>query len=150
MSKQNVDDYLQQGIHGAKETKPDERRRFLGTIRERIVVALTKAEVRRKQIEAEFKQLLQENKDAHIYLNGNMNYASYSKYISLAEEMGVAYKIVTNKEYDTKYGLVLAYDYAIDKEDISLSKKPQPIAIEKQPTAEKSLVSFVKTLFGKK
>ena len=149
MSKQNVDDYLQQGIHGAKEINPDERRKFLGTLRERVVVALNKPEVRKKQIAPEFKRLLEENKGAQIFLNGNMSYSYYSKYIGLAEEMGVSYKIVTNKEHDSEYGLVLAYDYAIDKENISLAKTSEPI-IEQQPTESKGIVSIVKTLFRRK
>jgi uncharacterized protein YueI len=149
MSKQNLDDILQQGIHGAKQTKPDERRKFLGTIRERVVVALSKAEVRKKQIEPEFKQLLESNKGAQIYLNGNMNYTFYSKYITLAEGMKVPYKIVTNKEHDSEYGLVLAYDYAIDKQDISLSKKPN-VKIEEAPPEGTGIFSKVKMLFSKK
>lgn len=149
MVKQNVDDYLQQGIHGAKEIKPDERRRFLGTIRERVVVVLTKAEVRREQIEPEFMQLLKDNSSAQIFLNGNMNYTYYSKYIALAEKMNVAYKVVTNKEHDSEYGLVLAYDYAIDKEDITLSKQNKPI-FEEAPADKNGLFSFVKNLFQKK
>ncbi|MBY0097903.1 YueI family protein [Mesobacillus maritimus] len=149
MGKQNLDDILQQGIHGAKQTKPDERRKFLGTIRERVVVALSKAEVRKKQIEPEFKQLLESNKGAQIYLNGNMNYTFYSKYIALADGMKVPYKIVTNKEHDSEYGLVLAYDYAIDKEDISLSKKPI-VKIEEAPHEGTGFFTKVKTLFSKK
>jgi uncharacterized protein YueI len=149
MGKQNLDDILQQGIHGAKQTKPDERRKFLGTIRERVVVALTKAEVRKQQIDHEFKQLLEKNKEAQIYLNGNMNYTFYSKYIVLADRMKVPYKIVTNKEYDSEYGLVLAYDYAIDKEDISLSKKPK-VQIEEATNEGTGIFSKVKTLFSKK
>ncbi|MGM0902099.1 MAG: YueI family protein [Bacillota bacterium] len=151
MGKQNLDDILQQGIHGAKQTKPDERRKFLGTIRERVVVALTKAEVRKKQIEPEFKQLLETNKGAQIYLNGNMNYSFYSKYITLADGMKMPYKIVTNKEHDTEYGLVLAYDYAIDKEDITLSKKPNLKLDEALNENEGTgIFSKVKTLFSKR
>ncbi|SID83289.1 Uncharacterized conserved protein [Mycobacteroides abscessus subsp. abscessus] len=45
---QNVDDYVKQGMYGQKQTKPDERRKFLGTIRERIVIALTQPQVRRE------------------------------------------------------------------------------------------------------
>lgn len=145
----DIDDYIQQGIHGAKEIKPDERRRFLGTLRERVVVALTKAEVRSKQAESEFKRILEENKEAHVYLNGNMNYDALSKYIKLAEDLAVAYKIVTNKEHDSEYGLVLAYDYAIDKEDIALAKNKKIVAVE-EIEETKGFGSFIKSLLGKK
>ena len=42
MSKADLDEYLKQGMYGTKETNPDERRQFLGTIRERIEVRLLK------------------------------------------------------------------------------------------------------------
>ncbi|MBM4764541.1 DUF1694 domain-containing protein [Bacillus sp. B15-48] len=147
--KENIEEYLQQGIHGAKEIKPDERRRFLGSLRERVVVALTKAQVRQDTIELEFKRILEENKEAKLYLNGNMNYPALSKYIQLAEEKSVGYKIVTNKEHDSEYGLVLAYDYAIDKEDITLAKAKKNFPI-KTSTGGKGFGSFVKTLFRKR
>ncbi|WP_316252510.1 DUF1694 domain-containing protein [Bacillus aquiflavi] len=49
MVKPTVDDYLQKGIYGQKEIKPDERRKFLGTLRERVIVALKQSQVREKK-----------------------------------------------------------------------------------------------------
>ena len=50
MPKPNIDDYLNQGIYGTKETNPDERRQFLGTLRERIEVALTQGQVMEEKV----------------------------------------------------------------------------------------------------
>ena len=50
VKKPTVDEVLQQGIYGALETKPDERRKYLGTIRERIIVALKKSQVAESEI----------------------------------------------------------------------------------------------------
>ncbi|KKK36107.1 hypothetical protein WQ57_21255 [Mesobacillus campisalis] len=150
MGKQNVDDYLQQGIHGPKEIKPAERRRFLGTLRERVVVALTQGEVMGKKVQPELGMIFMENSEAHLYLNGNIPYSALSKYIKAAEDQGIAYTIVTNKEYNSEYGLVLAYDHAIDKEEITLVKRKKPVVQMKADTEGKGLLSKVKTLFGKK
>ena len=124
MSGSKVDEYLQQGIHGAKQTKPDERRRFLTTIRERVVIALTQAQVMKKGVEPEVTKLMDENLKAHLFLNGHISYSYLSKYIKEAEKRDIEFTIVTNKDYDSELGLVLAHNYAIDKEDIYLSKKP--------------------------
>lgn len=149
MAKDKLDEYLQQGMYGAKEVKPDERRRFLGTLRERVVVALTKPEVRRKQIAGEFKRLLEEHKEARLYLNGHMEYRAISKYIQLADQMSIEYKVVTNKDYDSRYGLVLAYDYAIDKEEITLSGGKKVFHVQ-APPANKGLFSFIKKIFKRR
>lgn len=123
MNKKTVDDILQEGIHGAKEIKPAERKEFLGTIRERVVVVLTQAQVLQKQIPNGFMDLLKTNKDAKLYLNGHINYSHLSKFVKAADELGIQFKIVTNKEYNSPNGLVLAYDHAINNENIMLMEQ---------------------------
>ncbi|WP_102272836.1 YueI family protein [Cytobacillus massiliigabonensis] len=138
MSK-NVDDYIQQGIYGEKQTKPDERRRFLGTLRERIVIALTQSQVREPGTYKQVEDALKENQKAHMYLNGNMSYGEFSKYIKAAGDYKVDYTIVTNKDHNSEIGLVLAYDHAIDKEDIYVKKET---GVQKQEKAKKKKGAF--------
>ncbi|MEK5037089.1 YueI family protein [Sporosarcina sp. FSL K6-3457] len=118
----NVDDYLQRGIYGAKETKPAERRKFLSTIRERVVIALTQAQVREPGTYQQVEEAMQGNREARLYLNGHMSYGEFSKYIKIASKYNIDFTIVTNKNHNSKMGLVLAYDYAIDKEEIYVKK----------------------------
>ncbi len=146
MSNSKLDDYLQQGIHGAKQTKPDERRRFLTTLRERVIIALSQGEVMRKGVEPEVEQLMDENREAHLFLNGNIAYTHLSEYIKAAEKRGIEFTIVTNKEYDSELGLVLAHDHAIDKEEIYLSKKVRPV-VQTSPKVKKK--GFFSKLFGR-
>ncbi|RSD29605.1 DUF1694 domain-containing protein [Mesobacillus subterraneus] len=141
-----MDEYLQQGIHGAKQTKPDERRRFLTTLRERVVIALTQGQVMKKGVEPQVEQMMDENPEAHLYLNGNISYPYLSEYIKAAEKRGIEFTIVTNKDYDSELGLVLAHDYAIDKEDIYLSNKPNPII---NPVMAKQKKGLFSKWFGK-
>ena len=126
MSKKNVDDILQEGIYGKKEINPEERRKFLGTLRERIVAALLQDQVREKEVYPELIELMKKNSQAKLYLNGSLNIAYLKKYITAAENHNLDYTIVINKNYGTDIGLVLAYDHAIDKEEIFLSKPQKP------------------------
>ncbi len=146
MGNSKLDDYLQQGIHGAKQTKPDERRRFLTTLRERVVIALTKGEVMRKGVEPEVEQLMDENREAHLFLNGNISYSYLSEYIKAAEKRGIEFTIVTNKDYDSELGLVLAHDHAIDKENIYLGKK-KPVIQTAAANKKKGLLSGLGKFF---
>ena len=123
MKKTTVDEVLQQGIYGPLETKPDERRKFLGTLRERIVVALTKSQVGETAVYPQVEQNMKEKPQSHLFLNGNMNYGDLSKYVKLATKYKIEHTLVTNKEHDSEIGLVLAMDHAIDKEDIYITKK---------------------------
>lgn len=123
MKKSNVEDILQQGIHGPLETKPEERREFLGTLRERIIIALKRGQVAEKGVYPQVEQEMQKNRKAHLFLNGNMPYESLSKYVKLAAKYNLEHTIVTNNEHNTEIGLILAMDHAIDKEEIYVTKK---------------------------
>ena len=41
MSPNNVQDYLNKGMYGSNQTNPDERRKYLGSLRERIYLTMT-------------------------------------------------------------------------------------------------------------
>ena len=89
---------------------------------------------------------MKQNKEATLFLNGKMNYTYLSDYIKLANNVGNKYLISTDKEHDTDLGLVLAFDYAIDKENIYITKKENSQTPE-QDTDENHLVQFFKKLF---
>jgi uncharacterized protein YueI len=143
LKKPNVEEVLQQGIHGPLETKPEERREFLGTLRERIIVALKRAQVAEKEIYPQVDQEMKANPQAHLFLNGNMDYMTLSKYVKLAAKYNLEHTIVTNKEHDTEIGLVLAMDHAIDKEEVYITKKEKT-----QPVVKKSKGLFAKIFKG--
>lgn len=134
MKKPTIDEVLQQGIYGPLETKPEERRKFLGTLRERIVIAMTKMQVAEAEIYPQVAQNMKNYPKAQLFLNGNMNYEELSKYVKLAGKHKIEHTIVTNKDHDTEIGLVLAMDYAIDKKEIYIKKQ-----YSEQPAPKKSL-----------
>ena len=125
MERKTVEDVLQQGIYGPLETKPEERRKYLGTLRERIIVALTKNQVAETKIYPQVEQSMKEYPQAQLLLNGNMAYEELSKYVKLAAKNKIEHKLVTNKEHGTDIGLVLAMNTAIDKKEIYVSPKVQ-------------------------
>ncbi|WP_317845705.1 YueI family protein [Bacillus sp. S3] len=140
LKKPTVDEVLQQGIYGTLETKPDERRKYLGTIRERIIVALYKDQVAEAAVYPQIEQSMKENPGAQLFLNGNMSYEELSKYVKLATKRKIDHKIVTNKEHDTEIGLLLAMPHAIDKEEIFITKKAPNLEM---PQEKKGLFSKI-------
>ena len=122
MAKKTVEDILEQGIYGPKEINPEERRKFLGTLRERIVLALFSAQVRGEHVQPELVDEMKRNSGARLYMNGTIDYTYLSKYIKVANQYGIPYKMVTNQGRNTDIGLVLAYDHAVDKENIHIEE----------------------------
>lgn len=107
MSQDKLEEILQRGMFGNKETLPEERKLFLGTISERIYLALTNKQVRKRGMYAEAKELMKKLQDVHLYINGELNYPAYSNYIQAANQFAVSFTIV-NDGYNTPVGIVLA------------------------------------------
>lgn len=138
MTKKSIEDILQEGMYGKKEINPEERRKFLGTLRERIIAALRQSQVREAEVYPEFIELIKKHPQAKLYLNGSIDITYLKKYITAAEKHRIDYTIVINKTHDTDIGLVFAYDYAIDKEEIYLSR-PQK---QQKSVKKNKLASF--------
>ncbi|MBS4209673.1 YueI family protein [Bacillus sp. FJAT-50079] len=146
MKNTNVDDYLQAGVYGPRQIKPEERRKFLGTIRERIAIALTKGQVMENGIYSEVIQLMDQYPDATLLLNGDLDYSYLSDYIQQARAKNISYSIVTNQESQTRIGLVLTCDYAIHQENIYITKQAmkKPIVKKKKKGFFARLIHFIK------
>ncbi|MUV38343.1 uncharacterized protein JNUCC1_02181 [Lentibacillus sp. JNUCC-1] len=147
MSKKNVDDYLTEGIHGPRRPKEGERAYFLGTLRERIVLALTKGQVMTDKSLAKLEEALKEHPDATLLINGTISYRFLKAEKDLANKYNVAYTVITNEETDTDIGAVLTYDFAIDREDIFVEDE----VVSNNPKPQKdngSLLGKIKRLFS--
>lgn len=141
--KKDVDDYLQDGIYGAKEINPAERKVFLGTLRERVVFVLTKGQVMKAKGVKELEKNIIDNPGATILLNGNITFRFFKAYRQLATKHNVLYTTVNNRDAESDYGLVLTYDYAVDQTDIFLQEQKETVSKQQKKS------SFWKRLFGK-
>ncbi|MFC4320367.1 YueI family protein [Litchfieldia salsa] len=119
----NIDDYLERGIYGAKEIKSDERQVFLSTIRERVIIALTDGQVMKSIVYEPIKKLMKQYSDCHLFLDGDISYSYLSKYVKLANSLNVPFTIVDNVQKKTNIGLVLASKHAINKDEVFVSNE---------------------------
>ncbi|MGP4062694.1 YueI family protein [Halobacillus sp. H74] len=144
MKKADIEDYLQEGIYGSKETKPSERRRYLGTLRERVVLLLTKAQVMQETGLDELTDRMKENKDGKLLLNGEISYRFLSPYKDAAERNDIHHTTVSNQDIDTDVGAILTVDYAIEKEHIYVEPKKER---EGKSDEGEGVIGFLKSLF---
>ncbi|MGM9987938.1 MAG: YueI family protein [Bacillaceae bacterium] len=118
MYNKKIDDYLNEGIYGAKEINPAEKKMYLGTFRERIYKALTIAQTMRPIIYKEIIDEMKKQKNCTLLLNGGISYSYLSPYIKQATAAGIPFSIVQNLNSDTSIGLVLASSTAVELENI--------------------------------
>lgn len=126
MGDRNVEDYLNDGIHGARRPKEVERERFLGTLRERIVIALTIGQVMTDSGISKLEDVMKEHhKDTQLLINGKVSHRFLTAEKALANKYNIPYTVVSNNETDTDIGAVLTYDYAVNKETIFIVEETE-------------------------
>lgn len=122
MDKKNVDDYLTEGMYGTRLPNQEERDYFLGTLRERIVLALKVGEVMRDRGLKELEQAMLEYPEAKLIFNGHVAHRFQVEEKKLATKHKIEYTVITNEENDTDIGAVLALEKAVDRENIYLAE----------------------------
>lgn len=126
MSNKNVDDYLTEGIYGTRRPKEAERQKFLGTLRERIVLALTIGQVMTDSGIAKLEESMKEHcKDTQLIINGKVSHRFLTAEKTLANKYNIPYTVISNNETETDIGAVLTYDYAINKEEIFIAEETE-------------------------
>ncbi|MFD1038214.1 YueI family protein [Virgibacillus byunsanensis] len=143
MSKKDVDDYLTEGIYGARKPKQAERKKYLGTLRERIVIVLTKGQIMSDKGLVKLEEAMQKHPNTELLINGHVSYKFLAEEKALATKQNIPYTTITNEESDTDIGAVLTYDYAIDKKDIFIKEESE----EEKNTQEETFSSRIKRWF---
>lgn len=143
----DVNDYLTEGMYGTRLPKEKERENFLGTYRERIVLALTVGQVMTDAGIKHLEEAMQHNKDTTLLINGHVSPEYITEEKNLAKKYGIPYTIITNEESSTNIGAVLTYDYAIDKEKIFIETET-PSKPKEEEKRTNSFLSKLKKLFS--
>ncbi|CDO03971.1 hypothetical protein BN988_02507 [Oceanobacillus picturae] len=146
MANKNVDDYLTEGMYGTRLPKDAERKQFLGTLRERIVIALTIGQVMTDKGVEKLEEAMKENPNTTLLINGQVSYRFLKEEKDLAKKYNITYTTITNEESDTEIGAVLTYDYAIDKKEIFIEDEPEEPSQEKEEQ-ETTFLSKIKRIF---
>lgn len=148
MGNKNVEDYLKEGIHGPRRPLEAERRKFLGTLRERIVLALTIEQVMTDSGIEKLEEAMEEHPDASLLINGQVSFRFTSAEKSAARKFNIPYTVITNEEHETDIGAVLTYDHAINKENIFIGKERKEKENQTDVDEDDSLIAKIKKWFS--
>lgn len=148
MQKKNVDDYLAEGIYGVRRPLEEERRKYLGTLRERIVIALTIGQVMTDTgLEYLDKAMKNNPNNTQLLINGQISYRFLAGEKSLANKYNIPYTIITQEGQNTDIGAVLTYNYAINKEKIYIDEMIEEKQDEEAPTKDRSILTKFRNWF---
>ncbi|MDF7668458.1 YueI family protein [Lactobacillus sp. ESL0703] len=84
-----------QGI--TPQTKPDERRRFLGSLRERVLVRMDNTEVEKPELTTTFLEHFADYRDYSILINGNLSGEFLDQIEAKCGQYNVPFTLVNNE-----------------------------------------------------
>lgn len=145
---ENVQNRLDQAMNGGTpKINPDEQRRYLGTFKERVLLAIPNSSVLNPEAIANVEKLILNNPDLIIIINGNLSPTKQSPYIKIATKNNTKFTLKTDKIYGTKaddYGIVVASQNAVNQNEIEFH--PQSTKSEPKIATKKT---FWQKLFNK-
>ncbi|WP_318765801.1 YueI family protein [Lactiplantibacillus carotarum] len=149
-SEQQPVDRIQSAMHGTPKLHPDEQRKYLGTFRERVDVAVTVYQLKRAHYVDEMQRAFAAHPDYHLYINGNLDQDFIGPYIKAASQANVQFTIKTDDIYrttDADYALVFTAATAINQDVIDIDQRYQPAKCDAQPAKPHGLLSKFKRFF---
>ncbi|SNS49970.1 Uncharacterized protein YueI [Anaerovirgula multivorans] len=126
MSKKNeLERTIEFALKGAPQLKPEEKRKWLGEFRERIILGLTPEQVQKVEAIHVVREGLKDPMAEMLILNNKVAMETTVKYMKLAKEMNKEYKSIAT-EYEEAMGLVVASRRAVDREKVVPEIKELP------------------------
>ena len=125
MAEDNMQEHLNSALYGPPQTKPDERRKYMGSLRERVALCISNQELADPKRQHQVAPLLKDFHDRNYkaLLNGKLDNAITGPYMKLLTDANVPFTLVANdtaQTADTAPGLLIVAATAINQANIAL------------------------------
>lgn len=126
MAEQDPTDRLMQQLNGNPQTLPDQRRLYLGSLRERVALAITNQELAADTTLPSFVAALKpyaKDPTYKVLLNGKVDVSKTAPYMKAIKAQGLAFTLVNDDtaSLDPKrFFLLVVNQQAINRENIAL------------------------------
>lgn len=142
-----------QKASGENRLDPDQQRRYMGTFRERVILALSFEEAISEQVQGQFDWLCQKVASyppLFLKISPRLSDTLQISYMKQAQSHGIQTAIIDEAAADSPYALLFHTDHALDLENIGLETIfPQNTSLEEQEKKTPEKTSFWKKLFNK-
>ncbi len=114
----SLEQALRQGIYGPREIKKEEKNLFLGQYRERVLKALTFAQIAEKGTYPAVRQAIRDPRARRLIVSSEADLEAARDYIRLAARCQLAFTTTSSPDLKGDIGLVVAAGEAVDEEEI--------------------------------
>lgn len=136
MSK-DPNEYLQKGMYGAKKTLIDERRHYLGSLRERVYLTISPKQLQNDYFLKAFEKEIKQHPNGKLLLNGKYDLSDFEMFIQVAQKNKLAFTLVSNEYSETSpAALIYTATDAVNEPTIDVAEK-YPVEKETEKTEKK-------------
>ncbi len=118
-NKDQMEEYIKYGISGIPEIKKEEKKKFLGEFKERVVLAVEGRYLNDEEIFEKIEESLKNQIVHKIIVNASLNSSLRGKCMRLAKQYHKDFKLVRG---ESAIAIVLASKTAINQEDIYIKE----------------------------
>lgn len=111
--KNELEKTIATGIHGRPQLRPDEKRRFLGCFRERVIEAVTFDQIRTKEGLKVMSDALKDPRGVELVIHQEARSAAMPLIIE-ARRSGLDFTLVSNPRFIGNVAVLLAASDAVD------------------------------------
>lgn len=118
LDKSELEKVLQIGLHGVPEIKKEEKKKYLGCFRERVLKVLTKKQIVEPGTYKEILEAIKDPRAQRLIITNDVKISEAMEYINMAKNQNVEFTMVDGDNFTGDIGLVVVSDKAVDEENI--------------------------------
>ncbi|ERL66447.1 YueI family protein [Schleiferilactobacillus shenzhenensis] len=145
----DVNQRIEESAAGGRQTNPDERRQYLGSLRERVFLAITVGQLPDPDVLTAFNAHLADFKGYSALINGKVDNSITGAYIKALSSGGIPFTLVndtTTPSDNAAMGLLIVAKAAINEPTVAITAK-YPDGAHSADPKEKKHKGFFDSLF---
>ena len=124
-NKTELEQTVASGVQGGWELNKEEKSRFLGEFRERVLIALTKEKVEAPGTFPEVIEAIKDPEAEKLIIDRSVDMGVAREYIQLAREYNLSFKKVSSPEFKGPIKLVIVSDGAVNRSSIAVQTREE-------------------------
>lgn len=145
-----IDKKLIEAAAGERRFNPDQHRRYLGTLAERVILSISLADAANPAIQNSFPTMLESlqanHPDLQVKLSDHLDQKVSMTYLKTAQDLGITATIVAEDKAQSPYGIIVHGQEAVEVADPDVNKVFAQLLTPKEEKSPKK--SFWQKLFG--
>ena len=102
------------GAYGTPELKKEEKNRYLGEFKERVLFTLTYEDIGNSDTYSQVEKIMEKDEASGLVIDREVELEIAQKYIEIAQKKGLSFKRVSSPEFKGDNALVVVSDSSVN------------------------------------